>query len=110
MRHSEHELVQQDVILVNDASSFYVHEWADRITSLHGISVVHLAQHSGFPKAANAGIKSALALEPDYIVVLNSDTVVTERWLDTVCAVGELNERFGTVSYTHLTLPTILRV
>lgn len=50
----------------------------------------------GFAEGNNIGIRYALkALEPDYILLLNNDTVVDSRFLSELIKVGESEEKIG---------------
>jgi GT2 family glycosyltransferase len=46
----------------------------------------------GYTIAANLGMRAARA---DYVVLLNSDTIVTHGWLERIVACGESDERIG---------------
>jgi GT2 family glycosyltransferase len=51
----------------------------------------------GFAEGNNLGIKIALKSEPDYILLLNNDTVVDEDFLDKLVDVSENNDKIGVV-------------
>ncbi len=52
----------------------------------------------GFAGGNNAGIKFALSvLNPDYVLLLNNDTVVDKRFLDELVKVAESDEKIGIV-------------
>jgi GT2 family glycosyltransferase len=46
----------------------------------------------GYTVAANLGMRASTA---DYVVLLNSDTIVTPRWLEGLIEVGQSDERIG---------------
>jgi O-antigen biosynthesis protein len=83
------------LIVVNDGSdaetTAYLREAAqlnpEGMTLLHNDTPPH-----GYTLAANLGMRAAGA---DYVVVLNSDTIVTHGWLERIVACGESDERIG---------------
>ncbi|HEV3071627.1 MAG TPA: glycosyltransferase [Solirubrobacteraceae bacterium] len=82
------------LILVNDGSdeptTHFLRAFADRhpaVTLIHRETPPH-----GYTLAANRGIE---ATESDYVVLLNSDTVVTDGWLGRIVTCGESNEQVG---------------
>lgn len=82
------------LILVNDGSdeetTAYLEEVAavnPKATLIHNDSPPH-----GYTIAANLGMRAASG---DYVVLLNSDTVVTHGWLERIVACGESDERIG---------------
>jgi GT2 family glycosyltransferase/glycosyltransferase involved in cell wall biosynthesis len=77
------------VIVVDDASPEPALVAAvDALARRGRVRLVRHRHNRGFPAAANAGLRAAAALpgEPD-VVLLNSDTVPTLGWLDTLRAV-----------------------
>jgi GT2 family glycosyltransferase len=82
------------LIVVNDGSgpeaTAYLEEAArlnPRMTVIHNDSPPH-----GYTIAANLGMRAATA---NYVVLLNSDTIVTPGWLERIVACGESDERIG---------------
>jgi GT2 family glycosyltransferase len=83
------------LIVVNDGSApettAYLEEAAalepEAMTLIHNDSPPH-----GYTLAANMGMRAATA---DYVVLLNSDTIVTPGWLERIVACGESDERIG---------------
>lgn len=70
--HEDHAI---EIIVVNDCSSDQSADFLDRCD---GIEVVHNAKNLGFIGSCNAGAEKARG---EYLVFLNNDTQVTERWL-----------------------------
>jgi GT2 family glycosyltransferase len=82
------------LILVNDGSDEETTAYLEQVaaanpsaTLIHNGSPPH-----GYTIAANLGMRAA---DADYVVLLNSDTVVTYGWLERIVACGESDERIG---------------
>lgn len=63
----------------------------------------------GYTRAANIGLRASTGA---YAVLLNSDTIVTPRWLERIVACGESDERIGIVgplsnAATHQSVPAV---
>jgi len=54
--------------------------------------LIKLPQNLGFARATNKGIRACIG---QYIVLLNSDTVVTPQWLDKLIETAERSPRIG---------------
>jgi GT2 family glycosyltransferase len=81
------------VILVDDGSDEATRFYLEEFAATH--PACHLIRHGvarGYTVAANAGLRAAT--QP-YVVLLNSDTVVPEGWLDRLVAFGEANPGVG---------------
>jgi GT2 family glycosyltransferase len=99
------------LIVVNDgsdaATSDFLRAFADRhpmVTLIHREEPPH-----GYTLAANRGIESS---EGDYVVLLNSDTVVTPGWLGRMVACGESDPEVGIVgplsnAASHQSVPAV---
>jgi GT2 family glycosyltransferase/SAM-dependent methyltransferase len=99
------------LILVNDGSeeetTAYIEEVATanpKATLIHNASPPH-----GYTIAANLGMRAAGG---DYVVLLNSDTVVTYGWLERIVACGESDERIGILgplsnAASHQSIPAL---
>ena len=60
--------------------------------------IIKNEKNYGFAEGNNIGMKYALkALNPDYVLVLNNDTVVDEEFLGEVVKVAESDEKIGSV-------------
>ncbi|CAI1492439.1 protein of unknown function [Thermococcus nautili] len=56
-------------------------------------------ENYGFSGGNNIGIKFALeVLDPDYILLLNNDTVVHRNFLKTAISIAKMNEKIGMIS------------
>jgi GT2 family glycosyltransferase len=65
-----------------------------------GITVVQLPENLGYAEGNNRGIRCALDLEADYVLILNNDTVVAADMLDHLVAVAETDPRIGILGPT----------
>ena len=57
-------------------------------------------ENSGFPVSCNVGINIAFRLNPEYICILNDDTIVTDKWLERMIGTFKKNEKIGIVGCT----------
>jgi GT2 family glycosyltransferase len=99
------------LILVNDGSgettTRFLRAFADRhaaVTLIHREEPPH-----GYTRAANSGLEVSTG---DYVVLLNSDTVLTPGWLGRIVACGERNPRVGILgplsnAATHQSVPLV---
>jgi GT2 family glycosyltransferase len=60
-----------------------------------GVTIIRNKTNVGFTGGNNAGIQSALDKHPDYILLLNNDTVVEPHFLFELISVGESDDRIG---------------
>ncbi|MBI3957876.1 MAG: glycosyltransferase [Chloroflexi bacterium] len=83
------------LILIDDGSDLptrdFLQEFAQR--NPHAV-LLRSETASGYTKAANRGLRFS---DADYVVLLNSDTIVTEQWLERMIACAESDERIGLV-------------
>jgi GT2 family glycosyltransferase/glycosyltransferase involved in cell wall biosynthesis len=99
------------LILVNDGSDEETTACLEEVaaanpkaTLIHNASPPH-----GYTIAANLGMRAASG---DYVVLLNSDTVVTYGWLERIVACGESDERIGILgplsnAASHQSIPAL---
>ncbi len=84
----------QRIVLVNDGSddetSTYLEEFAEN--ALVPTDIIRNVEARGYTIAANQGLRHTHA---DYVVLLNSDTIVPHLWLETLVACGEADEKIG---------------
>ncbi|HKO37306.1 MAG TPA: glycosyltransferase [Solirubrobacterales bacterium] len=83
------------LIVVNDGSDAETTAYLEEAAQLNsdGMTLIHNdTPPHGYTLAANLGMRAAAA---DYVVVLNSDTIVTFGWLERIVACGESDERIG---------------
>lgn len=83
------------LIIVNDGSSEptvgYLRDFCDRHPFARRIDS---NQSEGYTKAANKGMRAATA---DYVILLNSDTIVPQRWIERLVECGQSDDRIGIV-------------
>ncbi|MBU0555659.1 MAG: glycoside hydrolase family 99-like domain-containing protein [Alphaproteobacteria bacterium] len=81
------------LILVDDGSDKATREAIDRHCSNHpGDILIRHAAARGYTKAANAGISHSTA---DYVILLNSDTIVPLCWVEALISAGESDCNIG---------------
>jgi len=80
-----------ELILVDNGSTDGT---ADYFDSIVGAKVIKNKENQGFAKGCNQGIEVA---EGDYILLLNNDTIVAERWLDNLIECLESDASIGIV-------------
>jgi GT2 family glycosyltransferase len=69
------------------------------IPSNKKLTIIKNDQNCGFAAGNNIGIRFALkALDPDYVLLLNNDTVVDKKFLDTALKLMEEKENIGIVT------------
>jgi FkbM family methyltransferase len=82
------------LILVDDGSTQEASEYLCDFASSHGASLIKNEVAKGYTFAANQGMRQSKA---DYVVLLNSDTIVSSDWLDRMVACIESDRRIGIV-------------
>jgi GT2 family glycosyltransferase/glycosyltransferase involved in cell wall biosynthesis len=85
-----------EVIVVNNGSSPDVARWlSSEIERRPGLSVLSFDRPLGFSKAVNEGARKA---QGELLVILNSDAVVTNGWLDGLTGAMRTDARIGIAS------------
>jgi GT2 family glycosyltransferase/glycosyltransferase involved in cell wall biosynthesis len=101
---------RQRLILVNDgsneATTRFVQAFADRHPA---VTLIHREPPHGYTLAANRGLQASRG---DYVMLLNSDTVLSAGWLDRMLAYGEANPEVGILgplsnAATHQSIPRV---
>ncbi len=83
------------LILVDDASNKETAEYINNF--MHENDAVDIIRNNsslGYTRSANLGLVKA---EADFIILLNSDTIVTDYWADKLVITAYLNESIGIV-------------
>lgn len=91
LRHSRQPF---SLVLVDDGSGPETRGFLEGFAREHGARLLRNDEARGYTLAANQGLRASRG---DYVVLLNSDTVVTPRWLDRLVATAESGERIGVV-------------
>ena len=85
------------LIVVDDGSGYETATYLDRLLADNapGMALVrNESDRHGYTIAANLGLRETTA---DYVVLLNSDTVVTPGWLEHIVETGEADDRIGII-------------
>jgi GT2 family glycosyltransferase len=82
------------LILVDDGSEAPTRDFLSAFAAEHGATLARNEAASGYTLAANQGMRLASA---PYLVLLNSDTIVSEGWLDRLVVCAESDPVIGIV-------------
>ena len=82
------------LILVDDGSGQETREYLAGFAESHQAALLRNEQARGYTFAANQGLRHS---NSQYVVLLNSDTVVAPEWLDRMIACAESEPRIGLV-------------
>ncbi len=91
---NKHFLRNNELIIVDNASSDGTKEYLAEISHNKNIKVILNNSNLGFPAAVNQGI---LAAEGKYILIANNDIVLTEGWLERMIEIAESDPQIGLV-------------
>ncbi len=86
----------QRIVLVNDGSDEATSAFLEAFAANAAlpVEIIRNLEPRGYTVAANQGLRHT---HGDYVVLLNSDTVVPHLWLETLIACGESDEKIGIV-------------
>ena len=90
----QHTTVPYKFVLVDDGSAKETEEFLKTFASQHDCVLVRNEKAGGYTRAANRGLQQTSA---DYIVLLNSDTIVTRGWLRRMLTCLESDAKIGLV-------------
>ncbi len=83
------------LILVDDASGPECQAELARFTVAHpAVTILRNNEPEGYTRSANRGLRKTRA---DFVVLLNSDTIVTPGWLDRLLECAATDTRIGIV-------------
>lgn len=68
-----------EIILIDDGSEKPTKEYLEYYSKLTGCQLIRHSESWGYTKSANDGLRRATS---DYVVLLNSDTIVTSKWIE----------------------------
>ena len=81
--------VMYQLVIINDGDDKRTAEMLDAFDSLYPhVSLITNETNQGYTKSVNIGLKNSFS---DWVVILNSDTIVTENWLSKLlnCALSD---------------------
>ncbi|MGF7118938.1 glycoside hydrolase family 99-like domain-containing protein [Methanobacterium oryzae] len=91
----ENTSIPYELILIDDCSSDErIGILLDEMEKIPHLKVIRNSENRGYTKNINVGIENS---EGD-VVLLNSDTIVTPKWLQKLVVAAYSNERIGTVT------------
>jgi GT2 family glycosyltransferase/uncharacterized protein YoxC len=82
------------LLLVDDGSEAETQQFLESFSAEHQATLLRNEQAGGYTRAANQGLRRAKA---EYALLLNSDTVVTDEWVDRMIAIAESDDKIGLV-------------
>ncbi len=83
-----------ELILVDDGSGPETRDYLREFASGQGARLIRNESAVGYTRAANQGLRAASG---DYLVLLNSDTIVAEDWLDRLVMCADSDPQIGLV-------------
>ncbi len=83
-----------NIILVDDGSGIETAQFLAEYSQEKGILLLRSEQATGYTYAANRGLRASKA---EFVVLLNSDTIVTHAWLDHMILCAQSDPRIGVV-------------
>jgi hypothetical protein len=90
------EYANCEIIIVDNGSSNDEAEVLDREFGKR-VSIVRNDRNYGFAEGNNIGIRIAIARRPDYIMLLNNDTIVDKHFLNELVFVAQSDPKIGIV-------------
>lgn len=92
----EHTTTPYDVLLINDCSpDERIKPYLDSINEKYSqINVIHSEENHGFVTTVNIGLKNT----DNDVILLNSDTIVTSKWLQKLKIAAYTDKIIGTVT------------
>jgi GT2 family glycosyltransferase/SAM-dependent methyltransferase len=90
----EHTTQPYQLILVDDGSEEETRLFLDDFVTRHPCQLIRNPEARGYTLAANQGMRASSS---DFALLLNSDTIVTPRWVDRMLACAASDERIGLV-------------
>ncbi len=84
-----------EIILVDDGSDEETRNYVLKFAEITGAKLIRNEEALGYTRSANKGLRAATG---DYIILLNSDTIVTEGWVEKMVTCFRKNAKAGIVS------------
>lgn len=86
------------IIIINDCSTdVRVAEYLDLLSIIEGICVLSNTVNMGFVWTVNRGFSDLYSSNKD-IIILNSDTIVFDHWIDRLVKVASFSQSIGTIT------------
>ena len=84
------------IIIVDDASDKETRDYLVGIKKSYDfVKLITNKKQLFYTRSVNIGLKESNA---DFVILLNSDTIVTTNWADKLCNIAYMDKRFGLVS------------
>ena len=81
------------IIAVDDGSDVALQQYLEAFSTVHPrCRIIHNDTPKGYTGAANQGLKASSG---DYVILLNSDTIVASGWLEALVECGQSDPRIG---------------
>lgn len=91
----DNTLGNYELILINDNSpDENIKKLLDTYENIDNIKIIHNNENKGFVKNVNIGIKEST----NDVILLNSDTIVTKKWLEKLIVLAYSKETIATVT------------
>lgn len=90
----QHTTQPFSLIIVDDGSDAPTQQLLLQFSTHHEITLIRNEQATGYTHAANQGMKARTG---DFIVLLNSDTIVTSGWVDRMLTCAKSDNQIGIV-------------
>ncbi len=90
----EYTIQPYKLILVDDGSDAVTANYLRQFAEAHHALLLRSEEASGYTYAANRGMRASSA---EYVVLLNSDTILTPEWLDRLAACIQTDQKIGMV-------------
>jgi GT2 family glycosyltransferase/glycosyltransferase involved in cell wall biosynthesis len=85
---------QTRIVVVDDGSDWATRQWIERFSSDHHLELIVHSRALGYTRAANAILEASRGR---YVVLLNSDTIVTPGWIEAIVRCGESSPDIGVI-------------
>lgn len=90
----EHSSQPYSLIIVDDGSSEQTKKYLENFSERHGVTLIRNDSARGYTRAANQGLRKSTG---EYVVLLNSDTIVINRWMSRLVMCLESDPKVGLV-------------
>ena len=90
----EHKTHDFNLIAIDDCSDEETKNYLEEEARLKGFKLFRNKENLRFTKTVNRGFRKSQA---DFVVLLNSDTIVTPRWIEKILACFESDNKIGIV-------------